>query len=298
MSVEVTKIKVQAYDLDHLDIFWELNSFDDARIEEYDFYIERSVDGMGGPYKTLAGPFYNTYRFRDPEVNRLHKWRAYFYRIKTVHRPTGREEIYGPEWLRAQPDLVALEIARREHLLLREWAGRLVFHYPRLTFGQRCKSCWDEGIRGNYLGRQVQQNCASCFDTAFVGGYAKPLAIGMQIDPNPKVLQRTDLKEHQFKLTSARTIMYPPLKPGDMIIEAENKRWNIEKITPTEKLRATVRQEVDLWAIPTDDVRYALPVNFDQLRQHAPSRSFTRPHSLQPEQINEVDDLLKGKQFV
>jgi hypothetical protein len=292
--IEVTSIKVGSYDLDHLDIFWELDSQDQERIEEYDFYLLRSIDGAAGPYHRLAGPFYNTFRFRDNDVHRLHKWRQYYYRLRLIHRPTGHTKEFGPQWLQAAPDRIALEIQRRETLLFKEFAGRVVYHFPQLTFGQRCKHCWDRGPRGNTIARSVQQNCATCFDTTFVGGFARPMAIHMQIDPSPITPQRTDLKEHQFIVTTARTTMFPPVQPKDMIVENENRRWSVEQVSFTEKNRMKIRQELRLREYPRDDIKYAVPVAADIREIHTPERELTRPMSLQSRQPEPVDDRLQS----
>jgi hypothetical protein len=279
--ISVTSILVRSFDLDHLDLFWKLNDQDSERVEEYDFFILRSIDGAAGPFQVFAGPFYNTYRFRDGDVQRLHKWRTYYYKIRMVHRATQRTQEFGPEWLRSPPDRMALEIQRREAMLWKEFAGRLVYVYPRLTFGQRCKHCWDQGPRGNTIAREVQQNCPSCFDTTFVGGYAKPMAIHMQFDPSPVQTIKTDTKEFQLSVTTARSAAFPPIQTRDMIIEAENRRWCVERVSTTEKGRAMIRQELTLKEYIRDDIAYAVPVNADETLMHNPAREMTRPMDLQ-----------------
>lgn len=290
--IKVTSILVRSYDLDHLDIFWELDSQDSHRIEEYDFFVLRSIDGAAGPWTQLAGPFYNTFHFRDGDVQQLHKWRNYFYKLKVVHRLSGRTEEFGPEWHRAEPDRIALEIQRREAMLWRNFAGRLVFLFPRLTFGQRCKHCWDQGPRGNSTYRSVQHNCATCFDTTFVGGYATPMPVWMQFDPSPKTNQKTDIKEHQFSQTTARTILFPPIRPKDMLVERENRRWLVERVSNTEKGRAVIRQELVLTEYPKDDIAFAVPITADLRAEHTDKRLLTRPHSLQqPHNFGELDKM-------
>ena len=224
----------------------------------------------------------------------LHKWRKYYYKIKIIHRASGREHEFGPRWLTAEPDRIAMEIRRREYLLFQEKAGRIVFLFPRLTFGQRCVHCWDRSVRGNTIGRATQQSCSSCFDTTFVGGYASPIVIYAQIDPTIEQTMRTDLEEQQFSVTTARTPAFPPIKSRDMLIEGENKRWRVESMTPTEKLRATIRQELKLRRYPMDDIKHKVPVNFDLLTEFSPVRSFIRPMSLQDEQPQAIPDAVEN----
>jgi hypothetical protein len=291
--ITVTKLVVRTFSLDFLDIFWEIPETTE-NLEAYDFFVLRSIDGPAGPYDIIAGPFYNTYTFRDPGVHQLHRWRNYYYRIRVVNRATQALHEYGPAWLQAEPDRIALEIQRRQNLLLQEFNGRLAFLFPALTFGQKCPACWDKGPRGNSISRSTHQNCESCFDTTYVGGFATPIAFFIQIDPAPKAVQRTDLEEHQFSATTARTSNFPPIKPKDMIVEAENRRWLVSpKVAGTEKLRATVRQELELWELAKDDIKFKVPVNFDLMTQHSPAKSMTRPMCLQSELIEPVKDRLE-----
>ena len=292
MAVEVTSLVVRSFDTDFIDTFWALNSQDSEAIESYDFFILRSIDGAAGPYHVIAGPFYNTFRFRDGDVNRLHKWRTYFYKIRLVHRATQKSREFGPEWIRAQPDRIALEIQRRESLLFREFAGRRVYHFPSLTFGQRCRHCWDQGPRDNTIAREVQTNCSSCFDRTYVGGFATPMAIYVQIDPAPIQTIKTDTKEFQLSATSARTSAFPPIQAKDMLVEAENRRWVVEKVSMTEKYRAIVRQELTLRELPRDDIAYAVPINADEQAIHLAARDLTRPMDLQVHEPVAVKDKL------
>jgi len=290
--ITVTRLVVRSYDIDHLDIFWEIPETTEE-LEGYDFFVLRSIDGPAGPFDIIAGPFYNTFSLRDPGVQQLHRWRNYYYKIRVTHRASQTTQEFGPAWLQAEPDRLGLEFQRRENLLLQEFNGRLAFLFPALTFGQRCANCWDVGPKGNSIGRATHQNCQSCFDTTFVGGFANPIAFYIQFDPSPKTVQRTDFEEHQFSGTSARTTSFPPIKAKDMIVESENRRWLVNKMTPTEKLRSTVRQELELWELAKDDIKFKMPINYDVLVQHSPYRAFTRPMSLQSEYVEGVKDRLE-----
>jgi len=290
--ITVTKLYVRSFSIDYLDLFWEIADTTEE-LEGYDFYVLRSVDGAAGPFSVIAGPFYNTYSFRDPGVHQFHRWRNYYYKIRSVLRETGETQEFGPVWLEAEPDLLGLEFRRRESLLLQEFTGRVAFLFPALTFGQRCSNCYDLGPKGNTIGRATHQNCATCFDTTYVGGFAKPIRFYIQIDPSPKSVQRTDFEEHQFVMTTARTSAFPPIKPKDMIVEAENKRWLVKDVPVTEKLRSVVRQEMKLWALPKDDIKFKVPVNFDVSSSFSPARSMTRPMCPQADFVSPIKDLLE-----
>lgn len=298
MSLKFTKLEVQAFDLDHLDLTWEIQDTAES-IERWDFYILRSVDGAGGSYEQIAGPFRNTNAFRDTEVNQLHNWRTYFYKVKAVHKDSEAQDEVGPAFLQAPPDLFTFELRRRFELMLQEFGGRRVLVYPALTTGFRCRNCFDMGSndRGRSIGRQKTQNCASCFDSTFVGGFGRPVVAWMQIDPSAVDVQRSDTTERTQQDTTCRLSAFPPLKPKDMIVESENVRWQVERVASTQKLRSVVHQEPVLHRIPRSDIRYDVPVDMAALKDAGPRREFTRPMNLESAQGTEPSalcDLLDG----
>jgi hypothetical protein len=281
--IELSSLLVRSFDLDHLDVFWEFKDTP-AKVDRYSVFVERSVDGPLGPFRQIAGPFYNTGQLRDPDVNQLNNHRKYFYRLHVLDKDTGEDRHFGPKYHEAEPDLYALELRRRFAFVMREHAGRRCFIFPSLTSGFRCSVCYQKNDRGMGTGRKLTQNCVTCFDTTFIGGFTTPIAEFIQFDPNPEHTVRTDTYERQPENTSGRLSAFPPLKAKDMIVEAENIRWEVENVVPTKKGRAVSRQEITLHRIPKSDVRYKVPVNTDLLQQFGPEREFTRPMSLPDEE--------------
>ena len=227
--LKVVKLVARSFDLDCVDLFWETTDFqaDDAlnAITSYDFYVERS-ESPEGPWDPLAGPFQDQYIFRDFSPNLLHKWRKLFYRLRVVYKPTSAEEIFGPTALLPEPDLIALEIQRQEDVLFREFVGRRCFVFPVRTFGPRC-SCYDK-----ISGRKTRTGCLMCFDTGYMGGFLRPIEAYIQLDPEAHNPSNTNVHgERQELNTSARLISFPPMKPKDILIEAENKRWRIVTVS-------------------------------------------------------------------
>jgi len=277
--IEIVDLRVQSFDLDHLDITWSVADTAED-VSRYSLYLFKSIDGGEGPYRQIAGPFDNDDRFRDPDVSIVHKWRQHYYKIRVVSKDTGKEKEYGPVALAAQPDLIALEIQRRMNLVLIEYNGRRCLLFPALTSGQRCPVCFDTGTRGNTISRSKTQNCQTCYDTTFVGGYAKPILFFMQIDPGPTEPQLLDITERASVTTSSRTSAYPVLKPRDVIVDPENVRWQVEKVSMTQKRGAIVHQEPILHQIPKSDIRYSLPVP-PTLLEDLKHREFTRPMCLE-----------------
>ena len=283
-TVRVTSLRVRSFDLDHLDIFWEIapvigpkRDEDPHTIFDYDFYVLRSGDSPLGPYEQIAGPFRDQYMLRDMQVHLLHKWRQYFYKIRVVHRPTGEEELFGPSSSdEPEQDLIAAEIIRQEDLLFREFTGRKCWLFIARTFGPRC-TCWDP-----VLSRRTRSSHALCFDTGFLGGFMSPIEVYVQIDPQGKNMNATSLGEMQPNDSSARMISFPPVSPHDILVETENLRWRVISSACTERLRSVVHQELRIHGIPKGDIEYALPMNVAlQNLTTAANRNFTNPQNLE-----------------
>lgn len=289
--INVTKITVRSFDLDRLDIYWEidqvaappLGSSTQHEIYNYTFQVLRSEAAVG-PFDALGTPLQDSYHFRDVEVHLLHKWRQYFYKIRVTNRTTGETKDFGPAAsLEPEGDLIAHEIIRQEDLLFREFIGRKCFLFPVRTFGPRC-SCFDP-----VAARRTRSSCNLCFGTGYLGGFMSPVEVFVQIDPFPKKPQASSLQEIQASDTTARMISFPPVSPRDILVESENRRWRVEAVSATQRLRATVRQELQIHEIPKGDIEYAIPVNIDQ-RALKPSaeRNFTNPQNLDNEDFSDI----------
>ena len=76
-------------------------------------------------------------------------------------------------------------------------------------------------------------------------------------------------------------ISFPPVNPGDILVEAENRRWRVLTVNTTQRLRAVIRQELRLHEIPRGDIEYALPVMVDTQGLNAASaRNFKNAQNL------------------
>lgn len=279
MRVEVTKFFVRSFDLDHLDIYWEIapltSSAETHEIFDYEFYVLRAPTSPMGPYEQIAGPLRDQYRLRDVQVSLLHKWREYYYKLKVVHKPSGDEKEWGPISQEAEIDLIGAEIIRQEDMLFREHIGRRCWLFPIRTFGPVC-TCYDLVLK-----RRTRSQHLPCFGTGFLGGFMSPIEVWIQIDPSPRNPVQSAVQEMQPQDTTGRMISFPLVTPGDIIVESENKRWRASPVSQTERLRSPVRQEISLHAIPRGDIEYALPINVDgQTLKPSAARNFTNPHNL------------------
>jgi hypothetical protein len=296
--IQVTKLDARSFDLDHIDLFWEISQLagpgaDDVQHEIYDyqFFVLRS-EAMHGPYTQIAGPLRDQYRLRDVQVSTLHGWRDTYYKVKVKHVPTGEEQEFGPvSYSMPAPDLVGAAIIYEEDVLFREFIGRKCWLFPKRTFGPRC-NCFDI-----HLGQRTRSGHKPCFDTGFLGGYLSPVEVFPQIDPPGKAPQATSLGEWAPGDTAARMICFPPVHPKDILVESENVRWRVIKVTTTQRLRTTIRQELTLHEIPKGDVEYDLPINVDISKVvPAAERNFTNPSSVKNDgDFSDVFDFWAGK---
>lgn len=274
LGIELKGLRVRSLDRDMLEVSWSLTNTDED-VLNYTFQVLRS-ESPAGPFTPLSEPFSDKYLLVDNAVASGHRWRKYYYLVRVTHRVTGASEDYGPASQDADPDLIAAELRRHMALLMREFAGRRCWVLPVRTFGQRC-SCWNERLR-----QKRRSGCLLCFDTGFVRGYLSPIETWMQIDPSPKSQQNTPLGPQQQSNTTARLPYYPPLKPNDLVVEGENRRWRVVSVSQTEKARAVIHQEVQLHEIPPKDIEFAIPLTLETALRDlwlSPSRNYTNPHN-------------------
>lgn len=272
---------VRSFSLDFLEVTWEIEN---TTLDPHDFqmHILRSESPMG-PWDEVAGPFEDRYRFVDSRVNLLHRWRQIYYKIRSVQKADTANVVESDAFtFHAEPDLIAQEIQRLERLVWEEFAGRRCFIFPVRTFGQRCPHCYDGPEKGKgHTSQRRRMNCHTCYDTSFARGYFDPIEIFMQIDPSPKSVQQLPITERQQVDTLARLPNFPLVKPRDIIVEAENRRWRVVKVSTTERLRHVVHQELQLHELAKGDIEFQLPIRKDlENFEPSPGRNFTNPQNL------------------
>jgi hypothetical protein len=269
--ISIRKFRVVSLTVGTYDLFWELDdTVEDAL--DYAFTVERS-ESPGGPWDVVSQPFRDKYMFRDMSVPGVNKWRQLFYRVK-IEGAAGTA-YSGLATQEAQPDLSATEARRMMNLVLKEGIGRVVWLFPVRTFGTRCPVCFDP-----VLGKRVSSNCLSCYGTGYARGFMAPLATYLRIDPTERADQLGQVVTQQ-QTTRAHTAYYPLVKPRDVLVEAENRRWRVVSSQAPERLRAPIWQGLTLHEIPPTDIEYRLPINIDDLRrvQPSPERAFTNPQT-------------------
>lgn len=278
--LQVTQFYVRSFDLDCVNIFWEIADFV-GDIHRYTFQILRS-ESSSGPWDALTPEFEDQYYFRDISPALLHKWRTLYYLLRIRDKQLNVTQDFGPSSQQPEPDLIALEIMRQEDILFREHVGRRCWVFPIRTFGAKC-TCFDR-----VTGRRTRSGCITCYDTGYLGGFLSPVECFVQIDPSTNSPSITPYGEMQPQNCSGRLISFPPLKPKDILVEAENRRMRVIAVTPTQRLRSVVHQEIQLHEIPKGDIEYKLPINIGDLTQLtlASERNFSNP-----QHVDTDDDL-------
>lgn len=276
VMLQVKDLKVRSLDLDFHELSWALADTTED-VLDYSFQVLRS-ESASGPFDVLTPPFLDRYLFVDNAIQTGHRWRKYFYLLRVEHLQSGDKKDFGPVSKEPDPDLLAMELRRHMMLLFREFAGRRCWVLPVRTFGQRC-DCWNATLQ-----QRRRSGCVACYDTSFVRGYLSPIETWMQIDPSPKSEQTTNTGPQQQSNTTARTPYFPEIKPRDVIVEGENRRWRVVQVSQTEQVRAAVHQELQLHEIPPKDVEFAIPLKMEEALRDlwlSPARNFNNPHNLE-----------------
>jgi len=276
VALEIMGLKAQSLDVSVMELSWAVRDTTEDTYD-YTFQVLRS-ESPEGPWDPITEPFEDQYYFIDSRLPAGPKWQTLFYQIKVVHKASQDVSIFGPVARGPKPDLVANYIRRSEQTLFKRITGRTCWVFPRRTFGSRCPSCWDSKLMA-----KKRSGCLTCYDTGYLRGYLDPMACAIQIDPGTKSLQSNTQQQDQQNQTSARMTSYPPIKPMDLIVEGENRRWRVTGVTPSERLRAVIKQELIIREIQPTDIEFKLPINIADLQEHQPSpgQMFTNPKNLQ-----------------
>lgn len=293
ICIEVRKLRVRSLDVDFHEVTWEIaplaTSAPSVDVFDYTFTVLRS-GGPEGPYEAISPAMDDQFVFVDNNIKRFDNYREYFYKILLTEKSTGGTREFGPVRLTPDPDLVALELRKHMNLLFREFIGRRCWVLPLRTFGQRCQ-CFNETLQ-----KQIRSGCRTCYDTGYVRGYFSPIEVWISIDPPPKDKQQTNIGELQQQNTTARVGYWPPLKPGDVLVEPENIRWRVNQVSQTEQVRAVVHQEIQMHRIPRSDIEYAIRFDLGDVEFKdvflSPARNFTNPHNLENFMDEEIPRIL------
>lgn len=275
--LDVGRVLVRTLSVEHLEVSWTVA---DTIVDvlDFEFRVLRS-EAVEGPFESVSAWFEDRYLFIDNVVKTQNRYRQHHYKVQVRRKSDQEVWDFGPVQLGQEVDLVSGELRRHIGLLMQEFIGELCWVLPVRTFGQRC-SCWNAELQ-----RVTRSNCRTCYNTAFTRGYMWPVESWISVDPAPHAEQVTQLGKQQQTNTTARMAWYPPVKPGDLIVNgATNSRWKVVQVSSTRHVGTPVHQEVQLHEVPIGSAEYLIPVDPGcALRNivYKPSRNFTNPQHLE-----------------
>jgi len=221
-------------------------------VSKYTFSISRA-ESPEGPFDQIADGIVDTYRYIDSGVNRYAKYRKFWYVVTATLE--GESVTSEAATLQYPPDYFALEIIRRERLLLRRFIGIRCAITARRTLGAHCPDCWDEVKH-----RSRDPECETCLGSGYKGGWFPPIYIWVAMGLPDQIRVPQVWGELEQPQLMGWFTNYPIAKVGDVIVTRKNTRFVIENIHVSTRRGHPLRQIVQLAEVDKKDIRYKIPV--------------------------------------
>lgn len=146
------------------------------------------------------------------------------------------------------------EIQRREHILLRKFAGLPALVLRRVKYGAPCPECYDKLSQ-----KLLKDHCTTCYGTGVEGGYYEGYRQFIQFDASTNSATYTYFGKFEQNQIGAWTIKEPNLEVFDVIIRLKDQKvFRVKDINNTEVLATQSRQIMRLEEQSKDDVLYKL----------------------------------------
>jgi hypothetical protein len=220
------------------------------------FNVYKSANGDGPFEQVNQTPITGTF-FKDLTTEAFSKFGRDFYVVEVI-LPSGQTtRSPASSWQkirRKDVELKALDIQRREYLLLSKYTGVESLVFSRRTYGKRCLLCWNPTTE-----RVMNDACPSCLGTSFEGGYFPGISSFIQYEPTPNSVTLTYFGKFEPNQIGAWTISYPEINPHDLIVRLSDwKVYRVEAIQSTELLTVSVRQIMQITELDKESVEYQL----------------------------------------
>ena len=283
--LKVASLKARSLSVDYIEVSWTIEDTTED-LFDYTFQVFRS-ESIAGPWDAITVPFQDRFFIRDVTAPAFHAARQLQYKLVVVNKMTGVSVEHGPVDMQPDTDKITAEIRSHFALLLREHTGRRCWLFPVRTFGQRCPSCFDQTLK-----KRTRSGCRSCYDTGYVRGYYAPIEVWVDVDANSVTSEQNMPTGPTHQQNNTASVGYfGPIKPRDILVEAENHRWRIVSVNQTEHVRAPVRMMLQLHLIPPSDIEYSLAIPLKENLKDlylSPSRNFTNPQNLEATRDEEM----------
>lgn len=195
------------------------------------------------------------FEFVDYGVDLKNFNRAYYYQVK-LKSPDGKiveSHIFNNDHI---GDPYGQSIIDDHQFLYKYISGTPVVIFQKKISGIRC-SCWD-----NVLKRAKTGNCPICHGSTYVNGFSKPIPVWVEIGPDAKQAQMTDLKVEYGNKNNITLTNYPLLNIGDIVAEIRTHQyWRVTGVPHQgEKNRSTLLQVASLSLLNRNDIEYNLEI--------------------------------------
>lgn len=214
--------------------------------------------GEDGSYTRLTSTPINSLHFTNSTTQDYSKFHSGKYVVEAlIENRNLRVKSNPASWNHKRRDFIerrAVEIQRREYLLLSKFAGVKAFVFKKRMFGDKCPRCWSKETE-----KVMDDHCPVCYGTSFTGGYFDPIPSFIQFEPTPNTRGKTYYGNLEANQIGAWTISLPEISPDDIIIRGGD--WNtyrVIQVQTTELQTNTVRQILTLTQMGRGDVENKL----------------------------------------
>jgi hypothetical protein len=155
---------------------------------------------------------------------------------------------------------IALEIVRRNNLLLRRFAGIRGFLLTKKEAGIRCGMCWDAVKE-----RRFRSHCSACGDTGWDNGLSSPIPIFIS-SSSPTETQTVGVLGASEEISrQVWTSNYPLISAGDIIILDYKEIFRVDSVQPITFRETIVSQNLKLTSMSKDREYSNIPLpSFDE----------------------------------
>lgn len=257
--IQIAKLTVTPIKVDKIQIKWTYKpTFEN--FNDYIFRLERS--------ESPASDFIPIFRFTYAvqyvdDINYRRLWKNLYYQIRVTNTITGKEEISAPAQFEYAPNLEALEIIRRNDILLRNrrhGIGVPIAVFIRKRDGPRCH-CWDADKK-----RVRESNCDDCYQTGYANGFYPPIITWANMSPDNKAAPVPQWGETEANDTRIFLSNYPEILPRDVIIDPKLLRaWIVENVETSQRRGHLLHQLISMSYLDRNSVLYKLIEQYPDL---------------------------------
>ena len=240
-------------------LYWTIEPEIGDNVSQFGYTVEIS-ESLAGPWTVLyTDPIY-AYGFIDTITQRGMIDQRIYYRVKATDFISN---VFYSDPICLDEDAsnyLTEYISEQESLMLRRLNGQECLHFARRKFGERCSNCYDK-----HLNKCILPKCPICFGTTFKGGYFAPVKIYINLDPQPKQIDKGDYTISEALNLTGWTSNKVILEGDDILIflKKPNKRYMVDIIHPTSLNGNTVRQMLSLTQLKADNPGQLLPIDID-----------------------------------